>query len=208
VAARMGGPSPETNARLRAAIERAKSQGLPKENTERAIARAVGGGDTSSLQEFLCEVIAPYGAALLIEGITDNKNRSLAEIKHILAEKEAKLAQPGSLIWSFEKIGTIEISETDNQSQTKEGLELSIIDAGANDFKKNGAWLVETNFAELEKVRQELEKRGVKINEVGHDYKPKNALLLSPEQKKEIEPLLDKLLEHDDVQEVYTNFTE
>jgi len=104
VAARLGGHDPEVNPRLRAAMERAKSLGFPKENIERALERASGKSETESLQEFLYEVVWPGGVYILIEGITDNKNRTLAEIKQVLTKHGAKLAAPGSLLWNFEKV--------------------------------------------------------------------------------------------------------
>lgn len=108
VAAREGGPRPESNARLRAALERARTLGLPKGNSERAVLRASGAGTDTALQEFLYEATAPGGIMILIEGITDNKNRTLAEIKKLLSEHNAKLVPQNSLLWNFEKIWTVE----------------------------------------------------------------------------------------------------
>lgn len=104
VAARSGGVDPSVNTRLRAAIERSKSEGLPKDNMERAIERAGGPGDAAKLQEFLYEAIAPGGVYILAEGITDNNNRTLSEVKQILAKYGAKLVPPNSILWNFEKI--------------------------------------------------------------------------------------------------------
>lgn len=106
LAVRSGGPDPDANPRLRSALERARSLGLPKENSERAILRASGGEEGTSLQEFLYEATAPGGVQILVEGITDNKNRTLAEIRQILSRHEAKLAPPNSLLWNFEKVWT------------------------------------------------------------------------------------------------------
>ena len=103
IAARVGDPNPDANIRLKAAIERARSIGLPKENIDRAIAKASGQGDGAELFEFLYEASAPGGVAILIEGITDNKNRTINEIKHLLSTHGARLADPGSLLWNFEK---------------------------------------------------------------------------------------------------------
>lgn len=103
VAVRIGGSSPGTNTRLRAAMERAREQGLPKDNIERAIEKASGGGEAGELQEFLYEAIGPGGVYLLIEGITDNKNRTFAEIKQILYRHGARIVPQNSLLWNFEK---------------------------------------------------------------------------------------------------------
>lgn len=209
IAARVGGPKPETNFRLRQAIERAHFQGLPKDKIERAIARAVGIGESATLQEFLYEATAPGGVTIIIEGITDNKNRTLAEIKHLLNEHGAKLAESGSLLWRFNKIGWLEINKEDNLDKKQDEVELSFIEAGAIDFKYlDGAWLVETNFTELEKTKQKLEKAGIKTKEVGYDYKTRLPLDLKNEEKNAIEKLFDELSEHSDVQEIYTNLSE
>lgn len=104
VAAREGGANAESNPRLRSALERARSIGLPKENMERAISRASGAGADSDLQEFLYETLAPGGAMILVEGITDNKNRTLAEIKKVLSLHDAKLVPQNSLLWNFKKV--------------------------------------------------------------------------------------------------------
>ena len=105
IAARSGSTDPAANARLRSALERAKDAGLPKENIARAIARARGNGEGAELSEILCEAAAPGGIAIIIEAITDSKNRTVNEIKHILTEHNGKLAQPGSLLWNFERVG-------------------------------------------------------------------------------------------------------
>lgn len=206
VAARDGGPNPQTNARLRQAMERARSQGLPKDNVERAIDRASGAEEGAALQEFLYEAMAPGGVTIIIEGITDNKNRTLAEIKHLLNEHGSKLAESGSLSWGFDKIGWIEINKEDNPDKKQGEIELIFIDSGATDFKySDGVWLVETNFTKLEKAKQKLERAGIKIKETGHDYKPRLPLDLGGGERSSVEKLLDELSEHSDVQEVYTN---
>lgn len=206
VASREGGPKPEINARLRQAIERARSQGLPKENIERAIDRASGAGEGAALQEFIYEATAPGGVAIIIEGITDNKNRTLAEIKHLLNEHQSKLAESGSLSWGFDKVGWLEINKEDNPDKNKDEIELSFIEAGATDFAYlDGVWFVETNFAELEKTKQKLENAGIKIKETGHNYKPRLPLDQKNGERNSIEKLLDELSLHSDIQKVYTN---
>lgn len=209
VAARLGGPSTDTNIRLRTALERARDVGLPKDNIERALERAAGTGDGAKLQEFLYEATAPGGVLILIEGITDNTNRSIAEIKHILGNNSAKIAEPGSVAWNFEKIGTIVISSEANKEKTKEDLELAIIDAGASDVRtEENSFLVETEFTRRDAVRARLEQAGIVVAEGGHDYKAKNVVEVGPDLEESTEAILDNLSEHDDVQEVYTNLNE
>lgn len=208
VAAREGGVNPDANARLRAAMERARSDGLPKDNMERALARASGRGEGNELFEFLYEAAAPGGVAILIEGITDNKNRSLNEIKHILSEHGGRLAEQGSLIWNFQKVDVlaIEKQETNGMGKSQDAIELAIIDSGAKDFREeSGAWIIETDFGGSEVVRERLLSAGLVVRESGHDYRAPHPVDAPPEVMPKIETLLDALLEQDDVQEVYTN---
>ncbi|MBI2122206.1 MAG: YebC/PmpR family DNA-binding transcriptional regulator [Candidatus Sungbacteria bacterium] len=208
VAAKTSGTSEDSNPRLRAAIERARSVGLPKDNIERALAKASGGENDVKLEEFLYEATAPHGLFMLVEGITDNRNRTLAEIKKILLENNGKLADPGSIIWNFTKIGIIELSLAD-QPKGAEDVEDAIIESGAQNMERFGnIWMVETKFEEYELVRKELERRRIKIKSSGHEYKAGSAVSLTAEEKSSIEPLLDLLTEQDDVQEVYTNLQE
>lgn len=207
IAAREAGTNPNANPRLRAACERARTEGLPKDNMERAIARAAGRGEGEELFEFLYEASAPGGIALLIEGITDNKNRTVNEIKHFLTEHGARLAEPGSLSWGFEKIGVIECASP--ALAASEASELAIIESGARDFAPtDDGWVVETDFAARERVRAALERARFTIRESRHDYKAKSPIAPAPEIAPKIETLIGFLLDHDDVQEVYTNLRE
>lgn len=206
IAAREGGASPESNARLRSAMERARAEGLPKENMERALERASGKGESNELFEFLYEAAGTAGVAILIEGITDSKNRTLAEIKHLLSERGARLAEQGSLLWNFEKIGTLVCRAPETPGKTKEEVEITIIESGASDFQTDdGVYVVQTPYAEREQVRAALEDTGIVILESGHDYKPKTTVTLEAQARAALDPLLDALAEHNDVQEVYTN---
>lgn len=206
IAAREGGVNPDANARLRSAMERARSEGMPKDNIERAIARASGADSDTQLVEILCEASAAGGVAIIIEAITDSRNRTINEIKHILSEHGAKLAEPGSLMWNFEKIGAIEIAATDNAAKTKEEVEGAIIESGASDFREDGGtWTVETAYPDTDKVRSALEQAGIAVKNTGHDYKPRTTVSLSRDGQETLEKLLDALSDHDDIQEIYTN---
>lgn len=206
VASRIGAPSSDANPRLRTAVERARATGLPKDTIERAIERAAGGADTNNLQEFIYEASAVGGVAIIIEGITDNNNRTIAEIKHILAEENAKLAEPGSLLWNFEKKGIIAVTREDNPHTTDEEIELAFIDAGANDVStQDQECVAQTHFSKREEIRNTMERHGIKVKETRFDYIPNTRIALSPERARALETLLEKLLDHDDVQNVYTN---
>ncbi|MEK7541451.1 MAG: YebC/PmpR family DNA-binding transcriptional regulator [Patescibacteria group bacterium] len=209
VAAREAGTNPDANARLRAAMERGREAGLPKDNIARALERASGKGAGGELFEFLYEAVVPHGVSILIEGITDSKNRTLAEIKHLLNERGCRLAEPGSLSWNFERVGTLMIRTPTTGTITREDVEAAIIGSGASDFRaEDGDWLVETPAAERERVRAALEAGGVAVAQAEHDYKPRAPLTLGPEERTALDPLLDALTDHPDVLEVYTNLRE
>ncbi|MFY9463187.1 MAG: YebC/PmpR family DNA-binding transcriptional regulator [Candidatus Sungiibacteriota bacterium] len=208
IAAREAGANPDANPRLRAACERARAEGLPKDNMDRAIARAAGKGEGAELFEFLYEATSPGGIALLIEGITDNKNRSVNEIKYLLGEHGARLAEPGSIIWNFEKIGVIICASMPDASQ--EVNEFAIIESGARDFTMDGnegVWLIETSFNAREGAADALKQSGFTIRETRYVFKSKSPITPDAAIAPKIEALLDALIEHDDVQEIYTNIT-
>ncbi len=206
VAVKVGGADPKTNTRLRTAMEHAQTVNLSKDNIDRAILRASGEGKEATLTEFLYEASGSGGAAILIEGITDSKNRTVAEIKHLLSEHGGKLAEQGSLLWNFEKIGIISINPARNFSKTKEEIALALIEAGAKDFKIEEEEIIgETLFQEKEHIRMLLEQFGIVVDEIYHNYKALNPVSPSPEDLAKTETLIEALLDHDDVQEIYTN---
>ena len=206
IASKTGGSSTDSNVRLRAAIERAQQSGVPKDNIERAVSRGEGVEQAQEFKEFLFEATGQGGVAILIEGITDNTNRSVGEIKHLLSKHGARLAEPGSLLWNFKKIGILEVSKEKNAKQSSDDIELAFIECGARDFTLiENNWIVETDFTDTDHVRDELEKKGMSITSSSHDYKPGNVLTLEPETAATTEILLETLADHDDVQEVYTN---
>lgn len=209
VAAKTGGANPDFNIRLRTAIERAKIEGVTKDNIERAITRGSGGTSGQDFKEFLYEATGPGGVAILIEGLTDSTNRTVNEIKHLLATHGGKLAEPGSLAWNFQKIGILQIAADESNVKTKDDMELCLIESGANDFSfTDSEWIVETEFNQREQVRKRLEENGIIIKSSGHDYKPSNTIALDPDTLIAVEILLDLLTDNDDVQEVYTNIQE
>lgn len=200
------GAVPDANPRLRSALLRAKEEGLPKENIDRAILRASGAGEEVSLYEFIYEATAPSGVMMVIEGITDSKNRTTAEIKHLLSLYNAKFAEQGSIVWNFEKIGIIEIMKEKNPEKSPEEIEEVIINSGARDLQIiDNIFIVETDFQSQEEIRKNLEQVGIVIGNIAHDYKPKATVVLTKEEKNKLDPLFEALLAHDDVQEVYTN---
>jgi len=200
-------PDPQSNAKLKRALDEAKKYNLPKENIERAIKKATGQDNEAQLEEVIYEAIGPFGVNLIIEGITDNKNRTLSEIKQILQKHNAKLADEGSLKWQFEQKGIVLIEK---QNQNKETMELKAIEAGATDTKwhKDGAQeILEiiTNVEDLEKTKTALENQGLKLENSILGWTAKQEVKLAEKSTQAIENLFETLNENDDVQEIYSN---
>jgi len=207
VAVRQGGPNPETNPRLRMAIEMAKSYNVPSENIERAIKRATGEIETEKLEEISFEAIGPGGIALIIEGITNNKNRTINELRHILNRFNSKLVQEGGVKWMFERKGCITVDlKNQDQSLKKDDLELIAIEAGAEDlYWREDELDIYTKIEDLDKVKRELQEKGIKIESSTLDWVPKERIEVSENQKETLLKLFEALDESDSVQEIYSN---
>jgi len=208
VAVKEGGTSAETNTRLRMAIEAAKNVNMPKSNVESAIERASGAGDTAILSEFLFEAYGPGNSAVLIEGITDNRNRILSEVKQILSQHGGKLVGEGAIRWMFDRKGVI-IIELGNQTpemQNKENLELLSIEAGADDiYWFEDSLEVHTSPENTEVVKRALESKGVKVESFSLAWLAKEDVEADEKTKEANEKLFDLLDDNDSVQEVYSN---
>ncbi len=207
VAVRQGGPNPETNPRLRMAIEMAKSYNVPSENIERAIKRATGEIEAEKLEEISFEAIGPGGIALIIEGITNNKNRTINELRHILNRFNSKLVQEGGVKWMFERKGCITVDlKNQDQSLKKDDLELIAIEAGAEDlYWREDELDIYTKIEDLDKVKRELQEKGIKIESSTLDWVPKERIEVSENQKETLLKLFEALDESDSVQEIYSN---
>ncbi len=208
IAVREGGPNIETNYKLKVAIERARSFNTPNDNIERAIKAASGGLEGKELNEFIFEAYGPGGIALIIEGITDNKNRTLGEIKKVLSQYDGKLAQEGSVRWLFERKGVIALimKNQEGNGKNKETLELKAIEAGAQDIIWRPDILeihVPVNL--LQATKAMLEKEGVKIDSASADWVAKDEIPLAERDRARAEKLFDALDENSDVQDVYSN---
>jgi len=205
IAAKNGG-DPEMNPGLRLAIEKAKSVNMPNDNIERAIKKGTGKDKEEQLEEVFYEAFGPNGIPLIIEAITDNKNRTLSELRHILLQYNGRMGETGSVKWMFNQKGVIELSLG---SKNKEELELMAIDAGAEDVK----WIddileVYTKPEDLENAKKNLEKSGIKIENVSLDWVPKDEITIEDESvKKQLEKLFETLDENEDVKEIYSNVT-
>lgn len=209
VAAREGGGDPATNSKLRLAIEEARSFNLPKDNIERAIKRGTGElAGEEKLEEVVFEAYGPGGIAIIIEGITDNKNRTLGEIKQILNQNNGKLAGEGSVKWLFERRSCLVV---DSESQTeelkdKEKLELEAIEAGAEDIYWHDNLLdVYTKPGDLEKIKKSLEAKEIKIDSSSLDWVAKEMIEVEEKEKESCQKLFEALDENDAVQDIYSN---
>ena len=208
-AARQGGDQ-ETNPKLREAIEKAKQANLPSVNTERAVKRGIGELGETKLEEVLFEAYGPDQIAIIIEGITDNKNRTLAEIKQILNKHNGKLANEGSVTWMFERKGIILLRNTNECEYTnikdKEDLELIVIETGAEDFTWNDQELeIYTTINDLENIKKRLNEKSIKIESSTLGWMAKKEISVPNKQKQAIMKLFEALDENDAVQEIYSN---
>lgn len=209
VAVKQGGPNPETNTKLQAAMDKAKEFNMPKDNVKRAIEQAVGNKDGASLEEVLFEAYGPGGVAVVIEGITDNKNRTLGEIKQVLTQRNGKLVGEGGVKWMFEPRGyiAIDIGAQEPELQNQENLEMAAIEAGAADIRHNeeGFLDVYTTVGDLEKVKKSLDEKGIKIESSSLDLTAKEEITVSEKEKEDCQKLFDALDELESVQNVYSN---
>jgi YebC/PmpR family DNA-binding regulatory protein len=208
IAVKEGGANPEVNSKLQAIIEDAKSKNMPKENIDRAIQNALGGGDEENLEEVSYEAYGPGGVAVIIDGITDNTNRTLGEMKQIMNSHGGKLVGEGAVRWMFERKGYIvidPISQSEN-FQNKENLEMAVIEAGADDIKWQDDTLeIYTKTTNLNEVKQKLEAQGIKTESAAFDWIAKEEVLADEKDKEACQKLFEALDENDAVQNVSSN---
>ena len=202
IAVKEGGKDPSSNPRLKAAIEKAREFNMPKDNIERAIKKGAGELAGEILENISIEGFGPEGIALIIEGITDNKNRALTEIKTILNKYQGKMAGEGAVKWMFQRKGIIAIELQNN----KEELELLAIEAGAEDvIQEDNLFYIHTNPEELEKVKKTLEDKNIKIESSMLGWIAKEDIEVDEKGKISCQKLFEALDENDDVQEIYSN---
>lgn len=207
VAARQGGDI-EANPTLRLAVDKAKEENMSADTVEKAIKRGTGELEGVRLEEFLFEAYGPGKIAIMIEGITDNKNRTLADIKQILSQHRGKLADTGSVQWLFERKGAITISPKPEarSPKDKERLELLAIEAGAEDIYWHDDLLdVYVKPEGLEKVKNNLENQGVEAESVSLDWTAKETIELAGKDKEVCQSLFEALDDNEAVQEIYSN---
>jgi YebC/PmpR family DNA-binding regulatory protein len=204
VAARDGGGDPDGNPALATAIQKARDASMPKENIQRAIDRGTGvGADAAAIERVVFEGYGPGGAAILVDALTDNRNRASAEIRHAFTKHNGSLGEPGSVAWIFEKRGVISV---DGDRYTEEDL-IPAIDAGAEDVSEEGELLrVLCEPTRLSEVRSALEEAGVEVNSSDVSMEPKSTVEVKGNDAKSLLNLIESLEEQDDVDAVHANF--
>lgn len=203
VAAKAGGGDPATNARLRVAIENAKDNSLPKENIDRAIAKGTGGGEGTNYEELLYEGTGPGGVAVLVEVYSDNRNRTVGELRHAFSKNGGALGENGSQSWQFKHCGQIVVEKKDVDEET---LTLAALDAGADDVVADDeTFTVYTPVSNLHSCNDALKAEGIPTHEVALARVPTNMASVADAEFPRILKLIDALEELDDVRETFMN---
>jgi YebC/PmpR family DNA-binding regulatory protein len=205
VAAREGGPDPEGNATLATAIQKARDNSMPKDNIERAIARGTGAGaDGEAYETVTYEGYGPNGVAVLVEAVTDNRNRTAADVRHTFAKNDGNLGTSGAVGWLFERKGVILVPD----SAAEEDVMLAAADGGAEDVSVEGSsYEVISAPDDLQALRAALEEAGIEVESAELTMLPKTTVQIEDEAAaRKLLRLMDALEENDDVQDVYANF--
>ena len=206
VAAKEGGGDPSANLALQNAIEKAREASMPKDNIERAIARGSGAGaDAAAFEHVTYEGYAPGGVAVLVEALTDNRNRTASEVRHLFSKADGNLAEAGAVGWLFERRGVILV---DADTADEDELTLAAADAGADDVETDGSsFRVTCAIEQLTSVREALEAAGIAVDSAQPTMVPKTTVEIEDESAaRKVLRLMDALEDNDDVQDVYANF--
>lgn len=203
IAAKAGGPDPGGNLRLRMAVQKAKESNMPSDNIERAIKRGSGPGEGVEMHEVTYEGFGPAGVAVIVEAATDNRNRTVAEVRNVFSRTGGSLGENGSVGWNFELRGVINVVPN---GKDPDEIAMHAIDAGAEDVQVGGDAIdVYTQPADLETVKKALEAQGVKVSSAESARVPKTTVQLDERDAVQTLRLVEKLEALDDVQKVYFN---
>ncbi|MBC7246590.1 MAG: YebC/PmpR family DNA-binding transcriptional regulator [Actinobacteria bacterium] len=205
VAAREGGGNPETNLALANAIEKARSYSMPKENIERAIKRGTGEGSADEFEKITYEGYGADGVAIMVDVMTDNRNRAASDIRRIFNRTGGSLGTTGCVAWMFEKKGNIIVNKESGADE--DALLETALEAGAEDMvSEDDHWEIITDVESFRGVVEALQKAGVEVASAQVTMLPKNTVKLDKEAAKKVLRLVDALEDYEDVQEVYANF--
>lgn len=203
IAAREGGGDISGNPRLRLAVDNAKAQNMPQDNIERAIKKATGELEGTTYHELNYEGYGPAGVAVIVEVATDNKNRTVAEVRHFFSKNGGALAETGSVAWMFDRKGVIIMPK---QSKSEDEIMELVLDAGADDFQSEDQYYeVQTSLENFENVRKTLIDKKLTIENASLQWIAKNSIAVKGEDAEKVIKLIESLEDNDDVQNVYTN---
>ncbi|MDR3000669.1 MAG: YebC/PmpR family DNA-binding transcriptional regulator [Fibromonadaceae bacterium] len=203
VAAKLGGGNSDANPRLRAAILKAKGQSLPAKNIESAIAKGVGGNSGANMEEPMYEGYGPAGCAILVQCLTDNRTRSVADVRNIFNKNGGNMGEQGSVAWTFKHKGIIIV---DAAAHPEEKVMDLILEAGATDINtQDDVHEIETSPESFEPVTKALENANIEMLSAELTYVPENTVKLEGEDAQKLMKMIEKMEDHDDVQDVYHN---
>ncbi|NTV61046.1 MAG: YebC/PmpR family DNA-binding transcriptional regulator [Chlorobiaceae bacterium] len=204
IAAKMGGGDPSGNPRLRLAIDTARSNSMPMDNIQRAIKKGTGELDGVTYDEITYEGYGPAGIALIVETATDNRNRTVADMRHIMSRNNGSLGESGSVSWMFQRKGSVDVPKG---AASEEGLMELLLDAGLEDLDSDDEhyFTVICDVRDLESVKKNLESSAIAFENARIDFIPENYIELEAEDARKVIKLIDALESNDDVQVVYSN---
>ena len=204
IAARLGGSNADANPRLRSAIDAAKAANMPADNIDRAVKKGAGELEGQVYEEAVYEGYGPGGVAILVECVTDNRNRTVGEVRHTFTKRNGTMAEAGAVAWMFDRRGVITLEG--DQGSEDEIMEIAL-NAGADDIRGDETlWEVYTSPESLYKIKAAIESAGKTVSSAAILYVPKNTIRVEQEQAKSLLNLIDALEELDDIQHVYANF--
>jgi len=204
VAAKEGGADPESNATLASAIQKARDNSMPKDNIERAIQRGAGGAEGDAYESMVYEGYAPGGVAVITTILTDNRNRTASDLRHIFTKNGGSLGTPGSVAWQFDRKGLVLV---DREGVDEDELMELALAGGAEDISEDAAqWEITTDPGDFMAVRESLEQGGVGYASAELTMVPKSTIEVSEKEARQVLRLIDELEDNDDVQGVYANF--
>ncbi|HHY32700.1 MAG TPA: YebC/PmpR family DNA-binding transcriptional regulator [Firmicutes bacterium] len=206
VAARQGGPDPEANFRLRMAIERARGVNMPNDSIMRAIKRGAGESGTETYEEIVYEGYGPGGVAIMVEAMTDNRNRAASDIRHIFTRHGGNLGESGCVAWMFRKKGLLVVDLAESKMSEDDLMNLAV-EAGAEDLKVDGSTVeITTDPADFEKVQKYLKDYGVAFTVAELTWLPQTTVRVTGKDARQVLSLTEELEDLDDVQQVHANF--
>ena len=206
IAVKIGGADPALNMKLKLALQKAKEGNVPKDNIQRAIQKGLGGGDVGNYEEIRYEGYGPSGVAVFVDALTDNRNRTAADVRHLFTKYGGNLGESGSVAWMFDPKGVFVI-ELATCSLAEEDLMLLVLEAGAEDFSiEEGHHEVTTTPEGFDGVLEALEKAEIETQMAQVTMVPQTTISLDGKESEKMIKLLEALEDHDDVQEVYSNF--